>query len=776
MNRIILFLILYICFFQAYSQDLQNRWKYYLSFSNAKKVAEGGSRIYCATEGGLFYFDTGDNSIKRFSEIDGLNDYGIDNISYSGDNNVLIVAYSNSNIDLVFESKVVNLSDIKRKQITGDKSVNNITLYENHAYLSCGFGIVVINLDRREIKDTWFIGEGGDATVVNDVEIFGSYIYAATDNGILRADKENSNLPDYRNWVKLTDIPHNDEKFSHLAVHSGSLIADYTPDRYNEDAMYRLNGTNWEPYIPQINYVNDLQVRGDYMVVTGRSEIWVIDRDHLIGGFLNRYRFGNDEIYPVNPRSSLLSSNGTFFIGDYEYGLVRVSGEDHEYMYPDGPPDNKVFFLFGVNNDLWSVPGGHTDAWSNIWERPRFRLYRDDEWTEFSKDEISEMDGFFDIVTLTADPADPDHIFVGSWGGGLLEFSGSKLINRYTNHNSPLLTALPGQPDEPYVRIGGLDFDSGGNLWITNSEVSRNLFKLSPDGEWESFTLPDVAGSKNIGPVIVTENDDKWILVPRGNDAYVVDKTGIRKKRLLVTSYFNNGVKEIYTRMNDVYCIAEDLEGDIWIGTSKGIAVYNSPQRIWDIDNFYAVQPGLDLGDGLYHPLLETETVTAIGVDGANRKWIGTRGSGVYLVSENGEEEILHFDQDNSPLLSNHITSVSVNQNSGEVFFGTSSGLVSYQGDAVAGNDAFRDVYVYPNPVRETWDGSVVVTGLMEKTDVKITDIAGNLVFKTTSLGGQAVWDGNNLNGKRVKTGVYLVFCTSKDGNQTHIEKLLFIN
>ncbi|MDD4108823.1 MAG: two-component regulator propeller domain-containing protein, partial [Prolixibacteraceae bacterium] len=361
-------------------------------------------------------------------------------------------------------------------------------------------------------------------------------------------------------------------------------------------------------------------------------------------------------------------------------------------------------------------------------------------------------------------------------GGGLLEFGGTTLINRYTNHNSPLLTALPGQPAEPYVRIGGLDFDAEGNLWITNSEVAKNLLKLTPGGEWESFTLPEVADSKNIGQLIVTQDGDKWILVPRGNDAYVVGKNGEQSKRLLVTSYFNNGQKEIFNRMNDTYCITEDHKGDIWIGTSKGVAVYNNPGRIWDADNFYAVQPGLNLGDGLYHPLLETEVVTSIAVDGANRKWIGTRGSGVYLVSENGEDEILHFDSDNSPLLSNHITSVSINQKSGEVFIGTGSGLVSYQGDAVAGNEAFRDVYVYPNPVRETWDGPVIVTGLMEKTDIKITDITGNLVFKTTSLGGQAVWDGKNLNGRRVRTGVYLIFCTSHDGNLTHIEKLLFIN
>ncbi|MDD4107540.1 MAG: hypothetical protein PHH93_02345, partial [Prolixibacteraceae bacterium] len=387
MNRIIFFLIASLCLVEAYSQNRKTEWNYYLSYSNAKQVVAAGSRIYCATEGGIFYLDRADNSVQKFSEIDGLNDFGVETIAYSESNKVLIIAYTNSNIDLVYESGVVNLSDIKRKQISGDKAVYNIYIYQDEAYLACGFGIVVINLDRKEIKDTYFIGEGGTSLVVNDVQIFGSHIYAATDKGLLRADSENSNLLDYRNWHTVTDIPHSGEKFSHLVVHAGSLVANYTPGRYNEDILYKFNGSVWEPCLPQINYAGQIQLKGDYMIVTGRSEIFLVDGDYYIAGKLNRYLFGNEEVIPVDPRSALLESDGTFFIADYKYGLVTVSGEDFEYTYPDGPADNKVFFLHSGNNDLWSVPGGRTDAWSNTWEQPRFRLYRNGEWSEFSKSE-----------------------------------------------------------------------------------------------------------------------------------------------------------------------------------------------------------------------------------------------------------------------------------------------------------------------------------------------------------------------------------------------------
>ncbi len=350
------------------------------------------------------------------------------------------------------------------------------------------------------------------------------------------------------------------------------------------------------------------------------------------------------------------------------------------------------------------------------------------------------------------------------------------MVQRFTNLNSPLETALPGQPQEPYVRIGGLDFDREGNLWITNAAVPHNLHKLSPAGEWQSFALPEIANQWNTGSVIVTKNDDKWVVVLRGHDIYVVDKTGTNKKHLLVTSYFNNGQNEIYNRMNDVYSIAEDNDGAIWVGTSKGVALYTVPSRIWGSDPMFATQPSLDLNDGVYHPLLATEAVTAIAVDGANRKWFGTKESGVFLISENGDSEVLHFTKENSPLLSNKIFAIAINQKSGEVFFGTDKGLVSYQGNAISGKSSYDNVYVYPNPVRETYDGPITITGLIENTDVKITDITGNLVFKTTSLGGQAVWDGTNLNGRRVKTGVYLVFCNDETGEQTQITKLLFIH
>jgi len=773
MRTVILALIGIFLTVQSTAQKAVGTWTDYLSFANGIKVVDAQDNVFCATEGGLFYVDKEDNSLNKFS---GLSDFGIKTMAYSAVQDVLIVAYTNSNIDIIRKGEVLNLSDIKRKIITSDKTIHNISIRDSEAFISCGFGIVVINLDRNEVKDTYIIGDDGLPLAIFDVDFFDNRIYAATQEGILWAPESGANLLDYSNWIRDESVPQAGEPFTQLVVHSGSLIANHSLGESNNDEAFIFNGNSWSPYFSGLNRVVDLESNGNYLAFTAKRQIVLFDNNHSNIGSISAYELNGETVSSIFSNSTAISQDGTIWIADYDNALIRFDGSNFEQLLPNGPVDNLVFDLAVTNSSLYVAPGGRTDAWNNSFIQPRFQRFSSGVWTNFNKTEIPELDGFFDIVCIAVDPFDEQHFFAGSWGGGVLEFRNDELIERYTNKNSPLQTALPQQPDEPYVRIGGLDFDSEGNLWITNvSTATNNLHSLSPAGDWESFTMNGIADLA-IGQLEVTGNNDKWVLLPRGNDAYVVDRTGDRKRRLLVTTYFSNGNDEYFTRMNDVYSIAEDKEGAIWIGTSQGVAVYSNPSQVWEVENYYASQPGLDLNDGIYHPLLSTETVTAIAVDGANRKWLGTSNSGVFLVSASGENEVLHFTVENSPLLSNSIKAIAINEQTGEVYFGTDKGLISYQGEATGGKDNYNDVYVYPNPVRETYTGPVTVTGLISDTDVKITDIAGNLVYKTTSLGGQATWDGKNLNGKRVKTGVYLVFCNDRSGEETHIAKILFIH
>jgi ligand-binding sensor domain-containing protein len=779
--KYLLFLAL-ICIttIQTPAQPAVGEWTDYQSYASAKNVVDTGGKIYCVTEGGLFSYNKTDNSIQNMSGINGLSDVGIQRLAYSNENNLLLIAYQNSNIDLLFGNDVFNLSDIKRKQLQADKTINNVMFSGKMAYLSCGFGIVVINLERKEIKDTYFIGKDGAYLSVLDMATDGTYLYAATLNGIYKANAAEPNLQNYTNWSRQTSIPRADKKFSKIEYFNGKIIANYTNDQWAEDEMYQLNGDVWNRFLPEIKYVSDITTTVNSIVFSSREEVFVYNDKFEKVNHIQKYSLSGVEVKPIQTSGAVLDQQNTLWIADRINGLIKL-GAQTERIIPAGPIDNKIFSLTANGQDLWIASGGMDNGWGNIYNEPRFQLKREGQWSVFDRKVFpvpNAPNNFFDVVCVVADPKNPDHVFAGSWGGGVLEFNAGKFVKRYDNFNSTLQTAIPNQPDAPYVRIGGMAYDSKGNLWVTNSEVAKNISVYQADGNWKSYELSGIANKYSIGKVVVTQNDDKWIVVPRGKgqSLYVLNSTNDLSKEQHVVARFVNSEGEFLNEMNDIYSLTEDLNGELWVGTSGGVAVFSNPKNTWKESFMYATRPGLNLNDNRFHPLLEKETITAITIDGANRKWIGTKTSGVFLVSEDGETELEHFNTENSPLPSDEITGIAINQHSGEVFIGTTAGLISYMGEATAGNEEFTDVYVYPNPVRETYNGPIVVKGLVDDTDVKITDISANLVYKTTSLGGQAIWDGNNLNGNRCKTGVYLVFMTDPTGEKTKITKLLFIH
>ncbi|MBC8006029.1 MAG: T9SS type A sorting domain-containing protein [Verrucomicrobia bacterium] len=771
------FLLSSVALLPAFSQAAMGEWIDYQSYAHAQSVADAGEKIYCVTEGGLFSFNKTDNSIQKISGINGLSDAGVQRLAYNKKNNVLLITYQNANIDVLIGTDVFNLSDIKRKQIPANKTINNVLFIGDLAYLSCGFGIVVVNLTRKEIKDTYFIGQEGAYMNVQDLASDGTYLYAATTNGIYKALLSAPNLQNFNNWIKQTAIPHADSKFSKIEEFKGKIIANFNTDNdaWDGDELYIVNETAGTRVLPIIKYVTEMTSNGNSLIVSGREEIHIFDENYNVVKHVPKSLFAANEEESLAPKDAMLDDQNVLWIADKNNGLIKL-GAQPEKIVPEGPIDNMIFSLFMNEKDLWVSSGGRTNAWGNLYKRPQIQLNREGHWTVFDSKVFPVPNGFSDIVAVAIDPKAPDHVFAGSWGGGVLEIKDGKFVARYDNSNSTLQTQLPANPNEPYVRVGGLDFDSKGNLWVTNSGVTNVLSVLKTDGKWQSFYLEGFTNNSYVGKVLVTQNDDKWVITGRGQSIYVLNSTNEVAKEQNVTAYFSNLEVEVYTKMNDVNAIAEDQNGELWIGTSGGVAVFTNPKSIWEDKPMYAIRPGLNENDGNFHPLLEREIITAITVDGANRKWIGTRHSGVFLISADGESEIGHFTTENSPLPANDISDIAINQHSGEVFIGTGAGLISYMGQATKGTENYNDVYVYPNPVRETYDGPIVIKGLLEDTDIKITDVSGNLVYQATSLGGQAIWDGKTQNGNRCKTGVYLVFMNDATGETTKVTKLLFIH
>lgn len=767
--------LVFITSHTAFSQSAIGEWTDYQSYASAKNVADTGDKVYCVTKGGLFSYNKTDNSIRKMSGINGLSDVGVQRLAYSKENDVLLIAYQNANIDLLIGNTIFNLSDIKRKQLSAIKTINNIMFSGKFAYLSCGFGIVVINLERKEIKDTYFIGNGGDYLNVLDLASDGTNFYAATINGIYKASVAEPNLQNYNNWVRQTNIPHPDKKFNAIELFNGKIIANYTPDEWYSDEMYQLDGNVWTSFLPEIRYATDISTTGNYIVISSRNQVVVYDNKLEKMMHVQKYTFSGYEEPTIEPLCASLDAQNVLWIADQNFGLIKV-GTQSERIVPEGPSDNEIFSLAMNGQDLWIASGGRKADWNNLFNPPQFQRNREGKWSVFDSKAFPTPNDFRDVVCVTADPKNPDHFFAGSWGGGVLEFDAGKFKKRYDNLNSTLQTQLPNKPNDAYVRIGGMAFDSKGSLWVTNSGVANVLSSFQTDGTWKSYELSGIANNAYISKVVVTPKDDKWIMVSRGYGLYALNSTNSVSKAQKVVALFRNQEDEYKTEMGELYAMVLDQNGELWLGTSGGVAVYSNPEKIWKDEFMYAMRPGLNQHDTLFHPLLEKETITAIAVDGANRKWFGTKSSGVFLISADGETELEHFTSENSPLLNNQINDIAINQTTGEVFIGTVSGLISYMGEATAGNDEFSDVYVYPNPVRETYDGPIVIKGLVDETDVKITDISGDLVYKTTSLGGQAIWDGKNLNGNRCKTGIYLVFLSDALGEKTKITKLLFIH
>ncbi|RLD62266.1 MAG: hypothetical protein DRJ01_06425 [Bacteroidetes bacterium] len=762
--------ILFLCLMQinVYSQTKVGTWREHLPFSHAICVAEAENKIFCASEAGLFLYNKSDNSIETLTKIKGLSDNLISTINYSNNFNTLIVAYSNGNIDLVSDYSIYNISDIKRKDLSGSKKINSILFIDNYAYLGCDFGVVVLDVDKKEIKDTYFIGEGGASVKIFDMTYDGTYLYAATEIGIYQADINSSNLLNYQNWHRFTNLPIYDKSFNTITFFNNKIFANYSAEQTDSDTIYVYNGTSWNYFDTTITTTNALDNYYDNLIVV---ENWHVD---VFNQANERIRhFSTPE-----SKHAIIDKDDILWIADYQEGLIQNEESWHKLVIcPNGPIDTKVFDMVCVNENLWVASGGRTGIGGNVYNTAKAYSFIEEKWTSFTEKTIPEIADIRDIVNVAISPNNTNKVFLGTWGYGIIEFNNNAFTKIYNEDNTDnALQNISNLTPHAYVRIAGMAFDNNNNLWITNSSVQNPIAVRKANGDWLNYNFQNQISNIVIGNIIITQNDDKWVVLPRGKGLFVFNTNNtidnFSDDRYKKISLLNDKGKVI---ANEIYSIAEDLDGEIWVGTDMGVVVFYNPQNILSNNSYYATQPIIEVNGNAQY-LLSTETVSAIAVDGANRKWFGTQNGGVFLVSEDGEKQILNFNVDNSPLPSNNITSISINQNTGEVFFGTSSGIVSYKSTATKGNKDYSGVYVYPNPVKPNYDGLITIKGLVADVNVKITDISGNLVYETNANGGEAVWNGRNFSGNKVHTGVYIVFCTNEDGSQSFITKLLFVN
>ncbi|HQB36221.1 MAG TPA: hypothetical protein PLI41_01635 [Bacteroidales bacterium] len=617
---------------------------------------------------------------------------------------------------------------------------------------------MVLDIPKKEIYDTWKPGTDFENTAVWDIAFGNGSIYVATDKGVFFANPEASGLSYFGNWQKINLFPEPKKKYSGVFYAGNKLYVNYSGVT-GDSILVTGSSTSLFSYIPGIfNRSFDPGPRG--FIVSGGIIRYYDENGKLIKS-ISDYGFGESVSYQA------VADDNNYYIADMSHGLVRAEDmTDFTALVLPGPASNHAINISSANGKTIICAGGVDASWNKLWNPIQLSVFENNKWVLFSADTLT------DPMRSVVDPADKSHYFVSTWGNGLLEFRNDVLVNKFTDDNSPLQTIIPGKP---FVRICGMAFDNNRNLWITQTEVPGSIKILKPDGDW--IVNPVTIDAPVIGDILITRSDKKWIILPRGEGLFVFDDNGTPEyfeddnyKKVIVTTYEN----EV---MPYVYCIAEDLDGNIWAGTDQGPVIYYSPDRIFDSDlKASRIKIPRNDGSGLADYMLGTETITSIAIDGANRKWLGTQSSGSYLLSSDGSTLLSNFNESNSPLFSNSVISIAVDDKSGDVWFATNKGIISYRSEAIKSFDNFTNVYAFPNPVREDFNGNVTITGLMRDTRIRITDISGNLVYSTISDGGQASWDLTTYNGKRVATGVYLAFCASSDGSGACVIKILVIN
>jgi streptogramin lyase len=773
-NALLISILIITPFVSTQSQIAIGEWRDHLPYNRGIRVADAGDIVYCATNFSLFALDKSELSVHRLSKVNGLSDVGISSLVYDDVLKTLVIAYTNTNIDLLKDGRIINIPDIKRAQILGNKTINNITVKDSLAYLACGFGIVVLDIKNEEFPEpTYYIGSGGSQVNTYDITFGMDTIYAATESGIYKASVYSPNLADFNEW-SIDQRLHPNASFNVIRYFRDRLLVNNANEGTENDTLFMYDyATHTWDVMPGSNYLQKYRLRkaNDQLIVVSQYGIMIYDEDWNLAEQID------DPGVFLYSRDATIDKDNTKWIADFRFGLIGTDdGVTAQVVAPNGPFTQRTFNMSLQNEALWVASGGRTPTWGKMYIGDGLFSFIDETWESYNRTAgYTAFDSINDVVCVVVNPQDSRQVYAGTWVAGVLEFFDGELTNVYSHHNSSLQI----WPAANYVAVSGLAFDSYSNLWAVNSGAADLLSVKKPDGEWRSFSLGSAATGIDASSLTIDRFDQKWILVRDDRDGFVlivysdngsIDDPTDDQVKTLTNSPGNGNLPG-----NRVLSLAEDLDGRMWIGTDQGVAVIYSPGNIFSEGNFDAQRILVEV-DGYVQYLLDSEVVTAIAVDGDNRKWIGTERAGVFLISPNGTEQIQHFTEDNSPLFSNLIVDIAINHKNGEVFFATDRGIISYKSTATEGEPTISDVVVYPNPVREGYTGTIAINGLVNRADVKITDISGTLIYTTKAEGGQAIWNGSNMSGRRASTGVYLVFATDDEGNEKMVTKILFIN
>ncbi len=739
------------------------QWREHLPYKSAIDVTTGNGKIFCATPHSFFSIDLAENSAERMSRITGLTETGVSGICYNENNQKLLVAYQSSNIDIIYRNDIFNVPDLKRKNIAGDKSVYNIYPLGKNFYLSTGLGVIVVDADKYEVKNSWFIGNNGGQVRVNGFVADNLFYYAATEEGLKKISVSNSDPANFLNWQNLSS-------FNGLppGVCKDVLIAQNKIIVLINDSLFVQNGNNWNLFFSENGWqIRNINSSSGKIIISqlkndGTAKVTSLNVDGSVARVLQQP--GQIQI----PFKSILLNND-YWVADSSRGLTKFTTTGFQNYQLNSPQSVANGDLILKNEILYATAGEVSVNWQKKNNKNGLYRFSNGQWTNYNKNQFPQLDSLPDLISLAIDPAD-ESIWAGSFGGGLLHIKTGNNIEIF-KQNSPLGQAVS---DPGSYRVSGLVFDQNRNLWIANFGAAQNLVVRKADGNWKTFTPPFSLIENALSQIIVDDENQKWIVSPGGNgllcfnDGNTIDNSSDDKWKLYRMGTGNGNLPS-----NNVFSLTKDKNGFVWVGTNDGIGIIQCPQNVFTNQGCDAVLPVVQQS-GFNQFLFKGEEVRSIAVDAADRKWVATK-NGAWLISAEGEKVLFRFTEENSPLLSNDVKQIAIDGKTGEVYFATANGICSFRSTATDGAEKNENVLVFPNPVPPGYAGTIAIRGLVNNAIVKITEINGRLVFQTRALGGQAVWDGKDYRGRRISSGVYLVLVSDDNRKENLATKIVFI-
>jgi len=758
LKRVLGLMFVFLATFHLWGQENipLGTWRNHLSYRKGIDLAIVENRTYCITENGLFFFDREDNSLNKLSKIDGLSGVEATTISYQKTLQLILITYADGNIDIISKNEIVNFNVIQTADILGSKNINHVAFNQSLAYLSTDFGLVILDLGILEIREAITnLGVNGASVSIFATTFSPDSIFSATGSGIIASSlSENVNLQDFRNWKRfnLEGIDTN-ASIKVISAFNGNIYAGV-----DEQGIIRYNGSTWNKIFSISTGFKAMNPSSDQLLITTNNKLWQMDVDENFTSL-------NSSLV-VEPSEALIDSGNNLWIADGQNGLVSNLKGTFKSIFPSGPFSNQIFNLESFEGVVVGLPGGYDQLTQPNRDDSGYYVFEKGQWTNFNEQTDPLNFGSLGVEDLVDARKSnlSEFTYFASFGHGLVKLdhlSSYQLIDENTN-GSPLENA---NPPGRFTQISGLAVDQNGSLWITNHSAVNSLHQLTIGGTWESYSFNDFPGQFPLG-IEISQNGDKWLRIdPTRGGGIIVFNEITNQERYLTSIPGQGGLPS-----NNVTSLVADLTDQIWIGTELGVAFFINPFTILDNQTVDAIVPIFDS-----RLLLEGELITALEVDGGNRKWIGTT-NGIWLFEDAGEELVYNFRDDNSPLLSNNIIDIEVVSETGEVFIATDKGIVSFRADATEADPKHQNVKVFPNPVPLDFNGLVGISGLANDVIVKITDVSGKLIKEILSEGGTAVWDAADYNGRKAKAGIYLIFSTTPDGQETFIGKMAVLN